>query len=148
MEHNIRYQTHMEIVRHMRYGVDTSPPEISPRHRLIAQRAAARRKKFLKNARATVKAMSRMMVNQSAYGTPRAFVEVDPYASPMFPSRAPAVSPQDLNFLLSYGHNQSQSQLSSARSARPPTCGTSRREDTAVDEQGLDEEDLSDDHSV
>jgi hypothetical protein len=135
LEHDMTYQSHMVRVHRMKYGVDTTPPEVSPRHRLIAQRAAERRKEFLKNARAAVRTSSRFTYGQAERGAPPP--GVDPYASPLFPSRAPAVSPEDLNFLLSYGHNQSRSRLASARTSRVTTRAASRVGEGAGRGQGF-----------
>ena len=51
-EKDKKYTYHMSRVFHTKCSIDTSQPELSPRHRMIAQKAEARRKEYLRRSRA------------------------------------------------------------------------------------------------
>lgn len=53
-EKDKKYNYHMSRVFHAKCAVDTSQPELSPRHRLIAQKAEARRREYMRRTRASI----------------------------------------------------------------------------------------------
>lgn len=53
-ETNKKYNYHMSRVFHSKCAIDTSQPELSPRHRMIAQKAEARRREYMKRTRASI----------------------------------------------------------------------------------------------
>jgi hypothetical protein len=73
----------------MKGSIDATQPELSPRHRPIAQRAEQRHRGFLKTTRSNVRARTRHSV-VSSDGTPpngqSARIEIDPFVHPVPPS--------------------------------------------------------------
>ncbi|OHS99072.1 hypothetical protein TRFO_08646 [Tritrichomonas foetus] len=53
-EKDKHYKFHMSKVYRSKCCVDTTQPELSPRHRMIAQKAEARRKDYMKKSRANI----------------------------------------------------------------------------------------------
>jgi hypothetical protein len=113
------YELHLRKVTTMKGCIDSTQPELSPRHRLIAQRAKQRRSDFLKTTRLNVRAITRQSAvssNDQPSERRSARIEVDPFASPMFPTAAPFVRPADLNFFASYHNNPTFARGGSASS--------------------------------
>jgi hypothetical protein len=123
------YYDHMTKVAKSKAVVDTTRPQLPPRHRMIAEKAEMKRREFLKANQSPVRSTTRSSRISNAGGQTRT-TEIDPYSSPMFPIAAPVTPPERLNFLDSYHNNQTRP-LSRASALRkrttfPTNAGTSR----------------------
>jgi hypothetical protein len=115
------YRYHMHQKAHVKGGVDSTQPEMSTHHRLIAQRAAERRKTFLKKVAAQARASTSISIPYSTRARPdlaggsTTAADLDPYASSQVLTHEPFVSPGTINFLLSGRETRSASRASISR---------------------------------
>lgn len=113
------YKQHMRKVGRVKCAVDCTQPELSPRHRIIAQQAEQRRVDHLKQTRAKIRASTKeSKVPSFTDPTSRPLSSrstssraADPYAGTLFPSPAPFVMPTESHFLTTY-----RNQLAKSRS--------------------------------
>lgn len=125
-----KYNYHMSRVFHSKCAIDTSQPELSPRHRMIAQKAEARRREYMKKTRASISPKfsvkgfpystrptsllatsssknqqtmkSQKMLTQSGKNKYSTSSKVSVANAPLFRSPAPYVEPTDFDFLDNY----------------------------------------------
>lgn len=149
IEKDQRYQYHMHQKVVVTKGrVDSSHPGVSPRHRLIAQRSAERRKEMLKSTLAKAHHFESTSVpysrlsHTSLTNPSSTAADLDPYASLMLFSPDSFLSPGNLNFLLSDHRTQKQSRISVSKSSKQNNIQTSQLES---DEDILDIDLSSDD---
>ena len=106
------YRQHVRTMSmSMKGAVDSTQPDLSPRHRIIAQRAEQKHQDFLRRRRSRVKSSTRstgmpLPVTASRAGSRAANEQA--YAAALFPAPPALVMPGELDFLSSYHDNASR----------------------------------------
>lgn len=108
------YKQHMTKVSHIRGIVNSTQPELSPRHRMIAKRAEQRHKTFINRTQSKIRDYTRnahvpYSDTSARAATARDTMKEETLAGTLFEGPVFRKVPTEMDFLASYHNNESKS---------------------------------------